>query len=96
MRRLWPGEPERQGDVHHDPDSGWSLRLFQGGAGRAEGEGAVRSGARGAAGDPADAPLQQMFGSPGPMRPGEYVTITEPDGREYGVQVQQSWGRSGG
>lgn len=69
VRRLWPGEPERDGDVQHDPDDGWSLRLF-----RAEAEGP-------------DAPLHHVFETRGPMRPGEYVTITEPDGRDYGFRI---------
>jgi hypothetical protein len=69
IRRLWPGEAPRHGDVHHDPDSGWSLRLF-----RAEADGP-------------DAPLQALFHSPGPMRPGEYVTIVEADGQEYGYRI---------
>lgn len=97
VRRLWPGEPERQGDMQYDPDSGWSLRLFaggreRGGAGSAAGGGAAPSGAGqrardAAAADLSDAPLQHLFHSPGPMRPGEYVSITESDGREYSYRI---------
>jgi hypothetical protein len=75
-RRIWPGEPERHGDVQHDPDSGWSLRLAGGGGGAAEGED-----------DAADAPLQSLLDASGPMRPGGYVTITERDGRAYSYRI---------
>ncbi|MBW8269517.1 hypothetical protein [Caldovatus aquaticus] len=96
VRRLWPGEPERRGDVQYDPDSGWFLRLFAGGR---RGEGGGSGAAQGApsdapaptqeatAADLSDAPVQHMFHSPGPLRPGEYVSITEPDGREYSYRI---------
>ena len=87
VRRIWPGEPDRYGDVQYDPDSGWSLRLFGGSAP----SGAAAPGGGGAAGrraaDLSDAPLQQLFHTPGTMRPGEYVSITEPDGREFEYRI---------
>lgn len=91
-RRLWPGEPERRGDVQYDPDSGWSLRLFGGAAAPGGGDGrtarqACGEAEPGAAADLSDAPLQQFLQVPGTMRPGEYLLITEPDGREYGYRI---------
>jgi hypothetical protein len=72
-RRVWPQEPERFGDVQHDPASGWSLRFFP---------------APGQAGEEAgDAPLHGVMRAPVPLRPGEYLTIREPDGREYSFRV---------
>jgi len=74
-RRIAPGEPEQRGDVRHDPEDGWYVTLF-------------RSGDRDAAadGDP-DAPLHHVLHATGPMRPGEYLTITEPDGRDYEYRI---------
>jgi hypothetical protein len=92
VRRLWPGEPERHGDVQYDPDSGWSLRLFGGAADAGKENRRIAGQASGEAGpdaaaDLADAPLQQFLQVPGTMRPGEYLLITEPDGREYGYRI---------
>ena len=36
---------------------------------------------------PVDAPLQAMIRGVAPCRPGENVTITEPDGREYAWRI---------
>ncbi len=68
-RRIWPGEPETEGDVLYDPDTGWALRFFRGGA------------------DAPDAPLHHLRHIPGPMRPGEVLTIEEPDGRGYAFRI---------
>jgi len=69
VRRLWPGEPVQEGDVQHDPDNGWSLRLF------------------GAAAEGPDAPLQSLIRARTPLRPGKYMTVVEPDGREYSYRI---------
>ena len=69
-RRIWPGAPARDGDVHYDADTeSWSIRLFP---------------AEAAAGD---APLHARIHNAGQMRPGEYVTIREPEGAEFSYRV---------
>jgi hypothetical protein len=83
VRRLWPGEPEQRGDVQHDPDTGWSLRIFPAAAVTGD-----PASAAAAAPDLSDAPLHRLFRSPGPMRPGGYVTITEPgSGGDYDYRI---------
>lgn len=37
--------------------------------------------------DAGDAPQHDLFRAPGPLRPGEYVTVREPDGNEYSFRV---------
>ncbi len=68
-RRLWPGSAVLEGDVQHDPDTGWSVTFF------------------GADADRPDAPLHGLIRSIAQVRPGEYVTIREPDGVEYSYRV---------
>ena len=68
-RRIAPGTAPAEGDVQHDPDHGWSVRLF------------------GLSGEGPDAPETRLdFGSE-PVRPGEYVTVTEPDGSAFAYRV---------
>ena len=38
-------------------------------------------------GEAADAPVHAVLRNVGQLRPGEYLTIREPDGREYGYRV---------
>jgi len=68
-RRHWPGEPTREGDVQHDPETGWSLRFFP------------------APGEAGDAPLHEVIRGAALMRPGEYLSIREPDGVEYSYRI---------
>ena len=68
-RRFAPGKPPAQGDVQHDADHGWSVRLFG-----PEGEGP-------------DAPETRLDFGTQPVRPGEHVTVTEPDGSAFAYRV---------
>lgn len=37
--------------------------------------------------NPVDAPIQSVLRNNGPYRPGEFMTITEPDGAEYSWRI---------
>jgi hypothetical protein len=69
--RLWPDEAPRRGDVQWDEDTGWWVRFFAEAAGTAK----------------ADAPLHGVLRPAGSLRPGDYVTIVEPDGQEFGYRI---------
>jgi hypothetical protein len=68
-RRMAPDGSAVEGDVRHDPDHGWSVRLI------------------GAAGETEDAPEARFDFGAGPVRPGEHVTVIEPDGTEFAYRV---------
>jgi hypothetical protein len=76
-RRTAPGGAVQRGDVQHDPDHGWYVTFVPSGDG---------GGGGGGGGDP-DAPVHHVLHATGPMRPGEYLTITEPDGRDYEYRI---------
>jgi hypothetical protein len=69
--RIWPGD-HRPGDVQFDRDTGWWLSFQPKNDAAAEAD---------------SAPLQTPIRGTGPFRPGEYVTIREPDGTEYPYRV---------
>ncbi|MCO6414835.1 hypothetical protein JYK14_01400 [Siccirubricoccus sp. KC 17139] len=68
-RRFWPGQAPREGFLHHEAETGWSLRFPP------------------PPGAAADAAPQALLRHAGQIRPGEHLTIQEPDGREYGWRV---------
>jgi len=69
--RIWPGD-RRHGDVQLDAENGWALRFGP---------------AVGPDTEAHNAPLHAPIRSAGQFRPGEYVTIREPNGNEYAYRV---------
>jgi hypothetical protein len=69
--RNWPGD-QRGGTVQLDAETGWSLQIDAG---------------PGPVADAHNAPLHAVIRNVGQLRPGEYVTIREPDGIEYAYRV---------